>query len=62
MLDIIQKTSILDIPVDSIHTIGSSSGIVYEMRVYVRNLEHLNKMLLELKKQTYVEKVERIQR
>lgn len=62
MLDIIQKTSILDIPVDSIHTINKVGEIIYELRIYVRTLSHLNKLLLELEKQSYIEKVERIQR
>lgn len=62
MLDIIQKTSMMDIPVDSIHTMNKVGEIVYELKVYVRNLSHLNKLLLELDKQPYIEKVERIQR
>ncbi len=62
MLDIIQKTSMLDIPVDSIHTINEVGEIIYELKIYVRTLSHLNKLLLELEKQSYIEKVERIQR
>lgn len=62
MLDIIQKTSMLDIPVDSIHTINKVGEIIYELKIYVRTLSHLNKLLLELEKQSYIEKVERIQR
>ena len=62
ILDIIQKTSMLDIPVDSIHTINKVGEVIYELKVYVRNLEHLNKLLLEISKQSYIEKIERIQR
>jgi len=62
ILDIIQKTSMLDIPVDSIHTINKVGEVIYELKVYVRNLEHLNKLLLEISKQPYIEKIERIQR
>jgi len=62
MLDIVQKANILDIPVDSIHTMSKVGGAIYELKVYVRNLEHLNKLLIEFNKQPYIEKVERIQR
>lgn len=62
VLDIIQKTSMQDIPVDSLHTINKGVENVYELKVYVRNLEHLNKLTTELYKQTYISKVERIQR
>ena len=52
----------LDIPVDSLHTMNKGVENVYELKVYVRNLEHLNKLTTELHKQTYISRVERIQR
>jgi len=62
MLDLIQKMSMLDIPVDSIHTINKVDGAIYDAQVYVRNLDHLNKLMTELQKQPYIEKIERVQR
>ena len=62
VLDLIQKTSMQDIPVDSLHTINKGIENVYELKVYVRNLEHLNRLIIELTKQVYISKVERIQR
>ncbi len=62
MLDIIQKISMLDISIDSLHTINKTDEVIYELNIYVRNLEHLNKLLTELNKQPYIDKVERIQK
>ncbi len=62
MLDLIQKTSILDMPVDSVKTIGKTGKLIYEVKIYVRNIDHLNKLIVELNNQPYIDKIERIQR
>ena len=36
--------------------------MVYELGVYVRGLEQLNRLLLELDKQQYIYRVERLMR
>ena len=62
MADIVQKTAMMNINIDGIRTIGKDKGIIYSIDVVVRDLEHLNKLLLEYSKLSYVDKVERLMR
>ena len=62
MPDIVQKISILNINIDSVKTISKTDEMVYELGVYVRGLEQLNRLLLELDKQQYIYRVERLMR
>ncbi len=62
MADIVQKTSMININIDSIKIIGKDNGLIYSIDIFVRDLEHLNKLLLEYNKLSYVEKVERLMR
>ena len=60
MADIVSKTSMMNINIDGIRTIGKEKGIIYAIDVYVRDLEQLNKLLMEYNKLTYIIKVERL--
>ena len=60
--EIVQKISILNINIDSVKTISKTDEMVYELGVYVRGLEQLNRLLLELDKQQYIYRVERLMR
>ena len=60
MADIVSKTSMMNINIDGIRTIGKEKGIVYAIDVYVRDLEQLDKLLMEYNKLTYIIKVERL--
>lgn len=62
MLDLMQTISMLNINVDGIKTINKVDSIVYEIKVYITGLEQLEKMLLALNKQNYVDNVERLMR
>ena len=60
LADIIQKTSKLDINISEAKIISRTDTLVYEMSVYVKNTEHLTKLLLELEKAPYITNVERL--
>ena len=62
MADIVAKTASININIDSIKTIGKDKGIIYSIDVYVRDIEQLNKLVLEYNKFKYVDKVERLMR
>ena len=62
MADIVQKTSILNINIDSIKTVNKQDEIVYELGIYVKGIEQLDRLILELNKQTYIYKIERLMR
>ena len=59
MVDIIQKTSRLDVSVEGIKTLFKTDIIVYEVTLYVRNSLQLNNLMLSLEKEPYITKVER---
>lgn len=62
MLDLIQTISMMNVSVDGIKTMGRADRMVYEVDCYVTGLEQLNKLILALNKNSYVEKVERAMR
>ena len=62
MLDLMQTISMLNINVESIKTIDKTNKNVYEVNCYVTGVEQLDKMLLALNKNKFVEKVERAMR
>lgn len=59
MLDLMQNISMLNINVDSIKIMSKEDKIIYELACYVTGLEQLEKLVLALNKNKYVEKVER---
>ncbi len=58
MFDLVQSISMINVNIDGIKTI-SRDNITYELSVYVTGLEQLDKLLVAIKKNSYVEKVER---
>lgn len=62
MADIIQKASMLGISVDEIKNVTGSNVSIYQASCYVSNKEKLDRLFLELNKQNYIDKVERIMR
>lgn len=62
MAELVQKTSILNINIDSIKTINQVNEMVYELGVYVKGLDQLKQLVLELEKQPYIYRVERLMR
>ena len=59
MLDIVQCASIINVGVDEIKTINREDKAVYELNCYVTSVDHLNKLMVALNKNKYIEKVER---
>ena len=62
MLDLMQTISMLNINIESMKTINKSDKNVYEINCFVTGIEQLNKMVMALTKNSFVEKVERAMR
>ena len=60
LVEIIQKAGVFDVNIDRMNTMNRIDQYVYEIDLFVRNTEQLNKLCLELSKLPYVEKVERV--
>ena len=60
LLEMLQKLSMFDIHIDKFITVSRNQEAVYEADLYVKNLEHLEKVFLELQKLPYVIKIERL--
>ncbi len=59
MFDLVQSISMINVNIEGIKTI-SRENITYELSCYVTGLEQLDKLIIALKKNSYVEKVERV--
>jgi len=59
MFDLVQSISMINVSIEGIKTI-SRDNITYELSCYVTGIEQLDKLILALKKNSYVEKVERV--
>ena len=59
MLDIIQTISLSNVSVDSIKIVSHDKTTVFELVCYVTGLEQLNKLIMSISKNSYIEKVER---
>ena len=59
MLDLVQTISMMNVSVDGIKIMSKGEKSIYEISCYITGLEQLEKMLLTLNKQEYIEKVER---
>ena len=62
IVDIIQKLSMLDVNVSNFRTISRDEEEIYELDIYVRNKEQLEKTFVGLNKVSYITKVERVMR
>lgn len=62
MLELIQTISSMNVSVDGIHMMGKVDTILYSASVYVTGLDQLVKLISNLEKQVYVDRVERMMR
>ena len=62
LLDLVQTISMTNVSVDGIKVINRGDKNIYEINLYVTGLEQLNKLILVLNKNSFVEKVERAMR
>lgn len=60
LVDIMQKANTADISIDSMRTINKSEVFCYELNIWVRGLEHLNRFIRDVKNLTYIDEVERL--
>ena len=59
MLDLMQTISSINVSVDGIKIISKEEHSIYEVTCYVTGLEQLDKLLIAIGKNQYIEKVER---
>ena len=59
MLDLVQIISMMNVSVDGIKTMNKGGNSVYEVNCYVTGIEQLNKLIANINKNSYIEKVER---
>ena len=59
MVDLVQMISIMNIGIDGIKTLSKEENSVYEVGCYVTGVDQLNKLILNLNKEKYIDKVER---
>ena len=62
IVDMVQTASSMSITIENVNLISKGNNNVYSLSVLVRNLEELNKFLLNLSKVNFVNDVERIMR
>jgi len=62
MLDIVQSISMMNVSVDGIKIMNRGDKATYEVSCYVTGLDQLNKLIINIEKHRYVEKVERAMR
>ena len=62
MLDIVQSISMMNVSVDGIKVINRGDKSTYEITCYVTGLDQLDKLILNIEKHRYIEKVERAMR
>ena len=62
MLDIVQSVSMTNVSVDGVKIINKGDKSTYEVDCYVTGIDQLKKLIINLEKHEYVEKVERAMR
>ena len=62
MLSLMQTIAILNINVDEMKTINKTDHVTYEINCYVTGIDQLEKLILALRKNSYVESIERVMR
>ena len=62
MLEIMQKASTSNISIDNIKTLSKTDIVMYEVDLWVNNLERLNNFIRDLNALDYIESIERIMR
>ncbi len=59
MLDLVQSISMMNVSVDGIKIMSKTDKAIYEVACFVTGLEQLEKLVLNLNKNKFIEKVER---
>ena len=59
LLEIMQKATVSNISIDSMRTINKIDDILYELDIWVNNLEHLNNFIRDLNNLSYIDNVVR---
>ena len=59
MLDLIQNISQANVSVDEIKSINRGDKNIYEVSIFVTGIEQLNKLIISLNKNNYIERIER---
>ena len=59
MLEIMQKATSYNISIDSIKTINKIDDVLYEVDIWVKDLEHLNNFIRDLNNLSYIDNVMR---
>lgn len=62
MSDLIQSISLMNVSVESIKVLNQTKKMFYEVDCYVTGIDQLNKIILNLEKLSYIEKIERAYR
>ena len=62
MLEIMQRASTSNISIDNIKTLSKTDIVMYEVDLWVSNLERLNNFIRDLNALDYIESIERIMR
>lgn len=60
LLEVMQKLSVFDIRIDRFLTLYEDENIVYEITLYIKDLEYLVKLFKELGKLNYITRIERL--
>ena len=59
MLDLVQTISTMNVSVDGVKTVNKGDRNIYEVACYVTGLEQLDRLILVIKKHSYIDRVER---
>lgn len=62
LIEVIQKLGMFDIHIERFITLRQKEEMIYEVDLFVKNLDYLNKVFREMEKLGYVTKVERLMR
>lgn len=62
LIEVIQKLGMFDIHIERFITLRQKEEMIYEVDLFVKNIDYLNKVFREIEKLSYVTKVERLMR
>ncbi len=60
LIEMLQKINMLDSGIDKFVTMSRGDDTIYEVDLYVKNLQHLEKIFAELQKLPYIKRIERL--
>lgn len=62
LIEVIQKLGMFDIHIERFITLRQKDEMIYEVDLFVKSLEYLNKVFREVEKLSYITKIERLMR